>query len=112
MPDGIQTNIDAITEYTRQLPYYEQEAGKFGARIDDADVGDQAWGVVGVFAKQGYTDHLADLRSLLEEMKTGVDALTGKLATAARMYQGAEDAGKITFGRYEAEIDGAGSPGA
>ncbi|SEP53272.1 hypothetical protein [Amycolatopsis saalfeldensis] len=111
MPDGIQTNIDAIAEYTRQLPYYEQEAGKFGAKIDAADVGDQSWGVVGIFAKQGYTDHLADLRSLLNDLKDGVDALTTKLGTAAQMYQGAEDAGKITFGRYEAEIDAVGKPG-
>jgi hypothetical protein len=81
MPDGIQTNIGAISAYAKQLPFYEQEADKFGAKIDAADVTDEAWGLIGLFAKQGYT---------------------------AEMYQGMEDAGVVTFGRYEAEIDAVG----
>jgi hypothetical protein len=108
MPDGIQTNIAAISAYARQLPYYEQEADKFGAKIDAADVTDQAWGLVGLFAKQGYTERLTELRSLLTDLKDGVDGFTAKLTRAAEMYQGVEDAGKVTFGRYEAEIDAVG----
>ena len=111
MPDGIQTNIAAISAYARQLPYYEQEADKFGAKIDAADVSDEAWGLVGLFAKQGYTERLAELRSLLTDLKDGVDGFTTKLTKAAQMYQGAEDAGKVTFGRFEAEIDAAGKQG-
>ena len=108
MPDGIQTNIAAISAYARQLPYYEQEAEKFGAKIDAADVTDEAWGLVGLFAKQGYTERLTELRSLLTDLKDGVDGFTAKLTKAAEMYQGVEDAGKVTFGRYEAEIDAIG----
>jgi hypothetical protein len=108
MPDGIQTNIAAISAYARQLPYYEQEADKFGAKIDAADVTDEAWGLVGLFAKQGYTERLTELRSLLTDLKDGVDGFTAKLTKAAEMYQGVEDAGKVTFGRYEAEIDAIG----
>ena len=108
MPDGIQTNIAAISAYARQLPYYEQEADKFGAKIDAADVTGEAWGLVGLFAKQGYTERLAELRSLLTDLKDGVDGFTTKLNRAAEMYQGVEDAGKVTFGRYEAEIDAVG----
>ena len=37
-----------------------------------------------------------------------MDGFTTKLTKAAEMYQGAEDAGKVTFGRYEAEIDAIG----
>lgn len=106
MSDGIQANLDAIRDYTRQLPYYEQEADKFGAKIDAADVTDEAWGVVGIFAKQGYTERLDELRSLLTDLKDGVDGFVSKLTTAAEMYQGIEDAGAIAFGRYQAEIDG------
>jgi hypothetical protein len=111
MPDGIQTNIGAISAYARQLPYYEGEADKFGAKIDAADVTDEAWGLVGLFAKQGYTDRLAELRSLLTDLKDGVDGFTTKLTKAAEMYQGMEDAGVVTFGRYEAEIDAVGKQG-
>lgn len=109
---NIQTNVDAISGYVRQLPYYEQEGAKFGGKIDAADVTDQAWGIVGIFAKQGYTDRLHELRSLLGDMQDGVDGFITKLNKAAEMYRGAEDAGKVTFGQYEAEIDGAGRPGA
>ena len=111
MPDGIQTNIDAIFDYARQLPFYEQEADKFGAKIDAADVTGEAWGAVGIFAKQGYTERLAELRSLLTDLKGGVDGLVTKLNKAGEMYQGAEDAGMITFGRYQAEIDALGKQG-
>lgn len=104
----IQTNIDAISGYARQLPFYDQEADKFGAKIDAADVTDEAWGIVGIFAKQGYTDRLTELRDLLTDLKSGVDGFVTKLDKAAEMYKGAEEAGKITFGRYEAEIDSVG----
>ncbi|MEV5712555.1 hypothetical protein AB0L41_01595 [Amycolatopsis mediterranei] len=108
MTEGIQTNVGAISAYAKQLPFYEQEADKFGAKIDAADVTNEAWGLVGLFAKQGYTDRLAELRSLLTDLKDGVDGFTTKLTKAAEMYQGAEDAGKVIFGRYEAEIDAIG----
>ncbi|TNC22764.1 hypothetical protein [Amycolatopsis alkalitolerans] len=108
MSEAIQTNIDAIAGYSRQLPFYEQEADKFGGLIDAADVTDEAWGVVGIFAKQGYADRLGELRSLLTDLKDGVDGFVTKLTKASEMYQGMEDAGKITFGRYQAEIDAVG----
>ncbi|MEU4521938.1 hypothetical protein AB0F52_24880 [Amycolatopsis sp. NPDC024027] len=108
MTEGIQTNVGAISAYAKQLPFYEQEADKFGAKIDAADVTNEAWGLVGLFAKQGYTDRLAELRSLLTDLKDGVDGFTTKLTKAAEMYQGTEDAGKVAFGRYEAEIDAIG----
>jgi hypothetical protein len=104
----IETNIGAISDYARQLPFYEQEAEKFGAKIDAADVTDEAWGVVGIFAKQGYTDRLGELRALLTDLKDGVDGFVTKLNKAAEMYKGAEEAGKIKFGQYEAEIDAVG----
>ncbi|CAM3060117.1 hypothetical protein SAXI111661_16460 [Saccharomonospora xinjiangensis] len=107
---GIQTNIEAISEYARQLPFYEGEADKFRDLIDTADVTDEAWGIMGVFAKQGYTDRLEELRSLLEELKNGVDGFITKLNKAAEMYQGAEDVGTITFGQHQAQIDAAGGP--
>jgi hypothetical protein len=111
MSEGIQTNIGAISGYARQLPYYEQEADGFGRLIDAADVTDDAWGVVGIFAKQGYTERLSELRSLLTDMKDGVGGFITKLNKAAEMYQGVEDAGKVTFGRHQAELDAMGDQG-
>lgn len=108
MSEGTQVDLAALTAYARQLGYYEGEADKFGNLIDAADVTDEAWGVIGSFAKQGYTDRLAELRSLLEDMKTGVDALITKVDQSAQMYQGIEEAGTVRFGRHEAQIEAMG----
>jgi hypothetical protein len=104
--EGIDVDVPALTAYAKQLGYYETEADKFGSLIDRADVTNEAWGVMGVWAKQGYTDRLGELRSLLDEMKQGVETLTTKIFDAAAAYQGTEDDVVTVFGQYEATIDG------
>lgn len=111
MSPGIQTNIEAISGYARKLPHYEEEADKFRDLVDTADVTNEAWGIMGAFAKQGYTERLEELRSLLDSLKDGVDGFITKLNKAAEMYQGAEDAGTLTFGRHQAQLDSAGGQG-
>lgn len=108
MSEGTQVDIAALSAYARQLGYYDGEADKFGGLIDAADVTNEAWGIIGTFAKQGYTDRLTELRSLLEDMKQGVEALTGKVEQSAQMYQGIEEAGTIRFGQHEAHVDAMG----
>jgi hypothetical protein len=105
-PDRIQVDVAALTGYARQLGYYETEADKFGALVDRADVTNEAWGVVGIWAKQSYADRLGELRSLLAEMKEGVATLTTKIADTAAVYQGQEDDTVVRFGQHEAMIDG------
>jgi hypothetical protein len=108
MGDGAEADISAISAYAGQLGYYEQEADKFGNLVDAADVSNESWGIVGIFAKQGYTDRLTELRSLLDDMKNGVDSLITKVNQSAQMYQGLEDAGTIRFGQHEAQIEALG----
>jgi hypothetical protein len=108
MGNGPEADISAISAYAGQLVYYEQEADKFGNLVDAADVSNEAWGIVGVFAKQGYTDRLAELRSLLNDMKNGVDSLITKVNQSAQLYQGLEDAGTIRFGQHEAQLEALG----
>jgi hypothetical protein len=103
---GVQVDVAALTAYARQLGYYDGEADKFGALIDQADVTNEAWGVVGVWAKKSYADRLSELRSLLTEMKQGVEALTSKISESAAVYQGNEEDKFMTFGQHEATIDG------
>jgi hypothetical protein len=104
-PD-IQVNVEALTAYAKQLGYYEGEADKFGNLVDQADVTNEAWGVMGVWAKQSYAEKLGELRSLLAEMKEGVAALTTKISDTAAVYQGQEDDTVIRFGQHQAMIDG------
>ncbi|TCO58287.1 hypothetical protein [Actinocrispum wychmicini] len=105
-PDHVAVDVQALTAYAKQLDYYETEADKFGRLVDTADVTNEAWGVVGIWAKKGYTDRLAELRSLMDEMKDGVQALSAKVAESANIYQGNEDDKVIMFGSHEAMIDG------
>lgn len=105
-PGGIQVDTAALTSYAKNLGFYGTEADKFGALIDQADVTNEAWGVMGVWAKKSYTDHLTELRDLLAEMKEGVETLTTKISDTAAVYQGQEDDTVITFGQHQAMIDG------
>jgi hypothetical protein len=104
-PD-IQVDVPALTAYARQLGFYTSEADKFGRLIDTADVTNEAWGIMGVWAKKSYSDHLSELRDLLAEMKEGVETLTTKMNDTAEVYQGNEDDTTIYFGRHQAYLDG------
>ncbi|OLR94353.1 hypothetical protein [Actinokineospora bangkokensis] len=105
-PDHIDVDISALQSYSGQLGYYQSEADGFGRLIDVADVSGEAWGVMGAFAKGQYTEKLTELRSLLEEMKSGVEALSTKISDTAATYQGTEDDAVMRFGAHEAVIDG------
>ncbi|WP_156753281.1 hypothetical protein [Actinokineospora pegani] len=101
-----QVYAEALSAYSTQLGYYDQEAGKFGGLVDEADVSNEAWGVMGAFAKSGYTERLTELRSLLEEMKQGVEQIQTAMRDTAAIYQGTEDAAVMTFGGHQAMVDG------
>lgn len=78
----------------------------FGRLVDQADVTNESWGLIGLAVKQHYTDKLAELRELLETMKTGVETFSEKLNAAAESCRGNEDDAKTNFGRHAAEMDG------
>src|SRR6266496_4379804 len=103
---GHKVNTQALTTYANTLGHYKDEAGKFGNLVDQADVTDKSWGLIGLAVKQTYTGKPSELRELLELMKTGVDAFSGKLNQAASIYNGFEDDTKMFFGKYETTIDG------
>jgi len=95
-----------LDTYAKNLGYYSSEADKFGALIDQADVSNEAWGIIGSHYKSTYTERLTELRELLAEMKEGVETLADKIATAAKVYKGMEDDTAMTFGQHQAQIDG------
>ncbi|MCO1581885.1 MULTISPECIES: hypothetical protein [unclassified Crossiella] len=104
--DKVAVNIPALKSYAKQLDYYQSEADKFGRLVDAADVTNEAWGVMGAFAKSAYTERLGDLRELMAAMKEGVETLSGKILDTAAIYEGAENDAVIEFGRHKANIDG------
>lgn len=105
-PDELAVDVPALTAYAKQLGYYETEADNFGKVVDRADVTDEAWGVMGAWAKQSYAERLGELRSLLAEMRQGVETFSTKITETAAIYQGVEDDAVIRFGGHDAAIDG------
>ncbi|MFO7192485.1 MULTISPECIES: type VII secretion target [Thermocrispum] len=106
MGSDINVNTPELRTYAKNLSYYTSEADKFGALIDQADVTNEAWGIIGSHFKHQYTDRLAELRDLLAEMKEGVETLADKITAAANVYDSNEEASVIQFGKHEATIDG------
>ncbi|WP_328606184.1 type VII secretion target [Amycolatopsis sp. NBC_00345] len=106
--DGSGHAVDpkALRTYATGLGHYKDEAAKFGNLVNQADVTDKSWGLIGLAVKQTYTSKLGDLRELLELLKTGVDAYSGKLNQAAEIYDGHEKDVTMVLGKYKAEIDG------
>jgi hypothetical protein len=105
-PEGLHVDVAALTAYAGQLGFYETETDKFSRLVDQADVTDEAWGVMGAWAKQSYADRLDELRSLMADMKQGVASLATKISDTAAVYAGEEEDTVIRFGEHEAMIDG------
>lgn len=103
---GHTVNTKALHQYAQDLGAYKTEADEFGKLIDQADVTDESWGLIGLAVKQTYTDKLTELRDLLDRMREGVDAFTDKIDRAAEIYDGHEKDATIKLGKYQAEIDG------
>lgn len=103
---GYQVDIPALRTYSKNLGFYEEEADAFGRLVDQADVTNESWGLIGLAVKEQYTDKLRELRELLDTMKQGVQTFSDKINAAATIYQGAEDDAKMSFGQHEALIDG------
>lgn len=106
MGDKYEVYTEDLKTYANNLPFYTSEADKFGNLIDQADVTNEAWGVIGLFCKESYTSKLTELRELLADMKEGVETLTDKITTAAQVYDGMEEDTATSFGSHEATIDG------
>src|SRR5690606_26769973 len=67
--NGYNVDIPALKTYANNLSFYTSEADKFGTLIDQAEVPEKAWGLVGLFAKQTYSEKLKELEDLLGQMK-------------------------------------------
>ncbi|MBB4686484.1 type VII secretion target [Amycolatopsis jiangsuensis] len=103
---GHTVDVPALRTYASTLENYKTEAGKFGNLVNQADVTDKSWGLIGLAVKQTYTSKLDELRELLEAMKSGVDAFSAKMNQAAEIYDGHEQDTVMTLGKFDAKIDG------
>lgn len=106
MSGGYGVDVPALKTYAGNLDFYTSEADKFGKLVDQSEVPEKAWGLVGLHAKGTYTEKLHELEELLATMKKGVESFTTKLNTAAKVYEGMENDTSISFGGHSATVDG------
>lgn len=89
--DGFNVDIHALNEYSRTLAQHRSAVTKTSGLVDQADVSNESWGVVGLFVKQEYSDMLSDLKDLMSEMEAGIQTASEKIGRAAERYQENED---------------------
>lgn len=103
--DGYAVDIGALTKYRDDLKSNKDSVAQVTGKVGEADVGDESWGIVGLFVKHKYTDMLNDLKDLLKEMEDGLESASEKIGAAAQAYQDRDDAHKQSLAKIVKELD-------
>lgn len=102
---GFDVNSDELRQYAGKLDGHHSTAGQIAGLVDQADVGDKSWGVVGLFVKDHYSQLLGDLKDLFGDLQEGLQSGSTKFGQAADGYQQQEDAVKQLLAGMKLEID-------
>ena len=92
MPDGFAVNLDGVNSYSGTLTDDKALVAEVSGLVAQSDVGDESWGIVGLFVHGTYTEMLGDLHSLLGDMSEGMQSGADKMTETADLYQSIEDA--------------------
>ena len=103
--DGYAVDIPALTKYSGELKSTKDSVATVTGKVDEADVGDESWGVVGLFVKHKYTDMLNDLKDLLREVENGLESASAKIGSAAKAYQEADDQHQQALSEIVKQLD-------
>lgn len=102
---GFDVNSEELRQYAGKLDAQHSTAGQIAGLVDQADVTDKSWGVVGLFVKDNYTQMLADLKDLFADLQEGLQSGSGKFRSAADGYRDQEDAVKKLLDGMKIEIE-------
>lgn len=92
MPDGgFNVSVPGVRDYSATLADEKATVSEIDGLVSQADVGNESWGIVGLFVHGEYTQMLGDLHSLLGDMSDGLQAGSEKMAETADLYQSIED---------------------
>lgn len=97
MADGFNVNVDGIDAYSGKLNGDVALVSEVSGLVAQSDVGDESWGIVGLFVKSSYTSMLGDLNGLLGDMSAGLRAGAEKMTECARAYREVEEAAAEVF---------------
>lgn len=88
---GFKVDLDALDNYSRQLADNKSSVTRVAGLVNQADVGDRSWGIVGLFVEHSYTEMLGDLKELMTELENGVQSASDKTGAAAQRYRSADE---------------------
>jgi hypothetical protein len=91
MGDGFNVDLGGMDGYSSKLSGDTKLAAEVTGLVGQSDVGDQSWGIVGIFVKSKYTSMLGDLNSLLGDMQEGLATGAQKMTECAQEYREMED---------------------
>jgi hypothetical protein len=81
-----------LDKYAEKLTGDKDLVTEVSGLVAQSDVGNESWGVVGIFVKSSYTSMLGDLNLLLGDMKDGLDAGAEKMTLCADTYRAIDGA--------------------
>ncbi|OLT42419.1 hypothetical protein BJF85_23075 [Saccharomonospora sp. CUA-673] len=84
---GFGLDPEHLRGYTQNLGQYKGQTQELAQNVHQADVGDESWGIVGLFTKQGYTDLLNELNSHIKDMLDGLNSASEKINSSAEKYE-------------------------
>jgi hypothetical protein len=88
--DGFKVSTAGLDTYSGTLRGDKALVSEVSGLVGQSDVGDESWGVVGIFVKSRYTDMLGDLNDLLKDMSDGLEHGADKITECAAVYRAIE----------------------
>lgn len=85
-------DLNGVDTYSGTLAGDKDLVNEVSGLVAQSDVGDESWGIVGLFVKSKYTEMLGDLNDLLKDMTDGLQAGADKMAACAKEYRDIDDA--------------------
>ena len=89
---GFNVDPGGLDGYSGKLAGDKNLVSEVKGLVAQSDVGDQSWGIVGIFVKSSYTSMLGDLNSLLGDMDDGLATGARKMTECAEAYREVEQA--------------------
>lgn len=107
MTDALQyqVHIGELRQYVNDLVDYQEQVNRFGELIKDNDVGDESWGIVGLFTKEKYTRLLGELSGYVRDAEKFLHRLDERVDAAADLYDALDAKAKSDLDALNRRVD-------
>lgn len=102
---GFDVTSEELDAYADKLGGQRGTAKEIGGLVDQADVGDESWGIVGIFTLNTYREMLGDLKDLFQSVDEGFQSGEEKFRSASNDYVEAERQIKELLDTFNIEIE-------